>query len=88
LAFYIPWDAENTSQIILNGGQNVSITGTVLVPRNEITANGGANFKALNSQVIARRFIASGNGDFEVAYDPGQNWGSAPAASPTIELIK
>ena len=86
LLFYMPWS--NTSPVIINGGSNVTITGTMLMPHSAVTANGGASFNALHSQIIGYSFLFNGGGNFDVNYNPNENYGSSPSVSSTIELIK
>jgi Flp pilus assembly protein TadG len=86
LTFYMPWS--NTSPVNVNGGSTVNITGTMLMPHSDITANGGAGFAGFNSQIIGSTFKFNGGGDFTVNYNPSQNYGASPAEMPTIELIK
>ena len=84
LALYMPWS--NTSSFILNGGSGVSITGTLLAPHSDITANGASNFQSLNSQIVGYDFIFNGGGTFKVNFSAGQNYGTPTTAY--VELIK
>ena len=84
LVLYMPWS--NTSNSTLNGGSNVSITGTILAPHSNITANGASNFKSLNSQIVGYTFIFNGGGTFKVNFSAGQNYGTPTTAY--VELIK
>ena len=84
LLIYMPWT--NTSSFILNGGSTVNVTGTILAPHSNITANGGSSFHAYNSQIIGYTFIFNGGGTFEVNFDASVNYGAASAS--TVQLIK
>jgi len=84
LLIYMPWS--NTSSFTLNGGSSVSVTGTILAPHSNITANGASNFKDLNSQIVGYTFIFNGGGTFDVNYNAGQNYGTPTTAY--VELIK
>jgi Flp pilus assembly protein TadG len=84
LVLYMPWS--NTSPFILNGGSGVSVTGTILAPHSDITANGASNFQSLNSQIVGYDFIFNGGGTFKVNFNAGQNYGTPTTAY--VELIK
>jgi Flp pilus assembly protein TadG len=84
LVLYMPWS--NTSSLILNGGSNVTVTGTILAPHSGITANGNSNFKALNSQIVGYTFIFNGGGTFTVTFNANQNYGTPTTA--LVELFK
>jgi len=84
LAIYMPWS--NTSSFLLNGGSGVNITGTILAPHSDITANGASNFQSLNSQIVGYDFIFNGGGTFKVNFNAGQNYGTPTTAY--VELIK
>ncbi|MFZ1042455.1 MAG: pilus assembly protein TadG-related protein [Anaerolineales bacterium] len=84
LALYMPWS--NTSSFILNGGSGVNITGTLLAPHSNITANGASNFQSLNSQIVGYTFIFNGGGTFKVNFSAGQNYGTPTTAY--VDLIK
>ena len=84
LVLYMPWS--NTSSFILNGGSGVNITGTLLAPHADITANGASNFQSLNSQIVGHDFIFNGGGTFKVNFNAGQNYGTPTTAY--VELIK
>jgi hypothetical protein len=71
LLVYKPWG--NTDQLTLNGGSNIHLTGTFLVPSSEVVYNGGVNFE-LHSQIIAHTFIVNGNADVDIYYVPSENY--------------
>ena len=81
---YMPWS--NTSSFNLNGGSHVTVTGTILAPHSNITANGNSSFKALNSQIVGYTFIFNGGGTFNVTFNAAQNYGTPTTA--LVELIK
>jgi len=84
LVMYMPWS--NTSSFNLNGGSHVTVTGTILAPHSNITANGNSSFKALNSQIVGYTFIFNGGGPFNVTFNAGQNYGTPTTA--LVELFK
>ncbi len=84
LLIYLPWS--NTSPFDLNGGSTVNVQGTILAPHSNITANGGSNFAALNSQVVGYKFIFNGGGSFVVSYDAKVNW--SPTQKAVVQLVK
>lgn len=84
LVLYMPWS--NTSSFILNGGSGVSVTGTLLAPHSNITANGASNFQSLNSQIVGYTFIFNGGGTFNVNFNASQNYGTPTTA--IVQLIK
>jgi len=83
LLIQMPWS--NTNSVIFNGGSNVKLQGTILVPHSDVTFNGGSGF-VLNGQVIGYTFIANGNSTQDITYVASQNYN--PPNDPTIELTK
>ena len=83
LLIYKPWD--NTSPITLNGGTDIHLTGTFLVPNSPLTLNGGTGLE-LHSQLIASTFKINGSANVDIYYLPSENY--SPPNSPTIQLTK
>jgi hypothetical protein len=83
LLFYKPWN--NTTPFNLNGGTNSVIRGTILMPRVDVTFNGGSGME-VHGQVIASTFIVDGGNQADIYYDPNDNYN--PPSEPTIESIK
>ncbi len=85
LLVYMPWS--NTTPIKYNGGSNIHLTGTALMPHAPVTFNGGVNFE-LHSQIIAYEYIVNGGGAVDIYYTASENYNPPVAANPTIELTK
>ncbi|MFT3895217.1 MAG: Tad domain-containing protein [Anaerolineales bacterium] len=83
LLFHKPWT--NTTDTILNGGSNVHLTGTFMVPHSNVTFNGGNGFE-LHGQVVGFTFKLNGGSVQDIYYVPGENYN--PPSSPTIEIAK
>lgn len=83
LLVYKPWG--NTDQLTLNGGSNIHLTGTFLVPSSEVVFNGGVDF-VLRSQIIAYTYIVNGNADVDIWYYPEDNFFSAPPPNYNLSI--
>jgi hypothetical protein len=75
----------NIVPLNLNGGSNISLTGTFMAPGSDIQYNGGNTF-VLHSQIIGSTFKINGQAQLEIYYDPSQNY--SPPSSPLIQLTK
>lgn len=84
LNIYLPWD--NTAQLIINGGSNVQIVGTILAPHAEIQLNGSAGFEAMRSQIIGYTVTIDGGVPTYVNYSDADNFGQPVPA--IVELTK
>jgi hypothetical protein len=82
LLIYMPWS--NTTDVKINGGSTVDITGTIMIPHADLTINGGADMNALNSQIIAHTTKFNGNGNIKVEFNADENF--KPAEAPIVEL--
>ncbi len=71
LLIHKPWS--NSQQITLNGGSNIHLTGTFMVPASPVIFNGGVNFE-LHSQIIGYTYIANGGGDVDIYYVASENY--------------
>ncbi len=85
LLVYMPWS--NTTPITFNGGSNIHLTGTCLMPHSNITFNGGVNFE-LHSQIVGYQYIVNGGGAVDIYYVASENYNPPAAANPTIQLTK
>lgn len=83
LLIHKPFD--NHEDIILNGGSNIDLTGTFMVPGSHVRINGDANFD-LHSQIIGSTFTVAGSAQVDIFYDPNENY--SPPNSPVIQLTK
>ena len=83
LLIHKPWS--NTTSTIFNGGSNVDLTGTILIPHSDVTFNGGSGFE-LHGQVVGYTFLANGNSIQDIYYVASENYN--PPNDPTIELAK
>ena len=85
LLIYQPW--ENTNAFILNGNTGSVLTGTILVPKSDVTYNGGAEFE-LHGQVIGYTFKVNGGGHSDIYYKASENYQPPGPAEATIQLTK
>jgi hypothetical protein len=91
LLIHMPWG--NTNNTILNGGSDIHLTGTFMVPQSPVTFNGGVDFE-LHSQIIGYTYIVNGNADVDIYfvasenYQPPSSGEPSESESPTIELTK
>jgi hypothetical protein len=85
LLIHMPWG--NTNNVIINGGSNIHITGTFLVPQCPVTYNGGSNFE-LHSQIIGYSYIVNGNTDVDIYFVASENYQPPDVDTPTIELTE
>jgi hypothetical protein len=85
LLVHKPW--ENNQRVTLNGGSDIHLTGTFLVPGSPVTFNGGVDFE-LHSQIIGYDYIVNGNADVHIYFIPGENYQVPIVSSPTIEFTK
>jgi hypothetical protein len=83
LLIHKPW--ENTSTVQLNGGANISLTGTFMVPGSPVIYNGNVDF-VLHSQIIGSTFTINGGARLDIYYVPSENY-QAPD-NPIIQLTK
>jgi len=85
LLIYKPWD--NPKPVTINGGANIHLTGTVLVPSSPVTFNSDTHFE-VHSQIIASTFLMDSDSDINIHYVPSENFGAPGGANPTIQLTK
>jgi Flp pilus assembly protein TadG len=94
LLLYKPW--ENNQRVTLNGGSNIHLTGTFMVPSSPVTFNGGVNFE-LHSKIVGYDYIVNGNADVDIYYLANENYntstiiasgGAATSVPPTPTSIK
>jgi len=77
-------DPSNTSDIILNGNQGTTYTGTVFAPSALVTLNGSGTTLGVNSQIIGLNVKITGTAEVDITYDQAMNY-SLP---PSIDLAK
>jgi hypothetical protein len=83
LLIHKPWD--NHTDVTLNGGSNINLTGTFMVPGSHVLINGDASFD-LHSQIIGSTFTVAGTSLVNIFYEPSENY--SPPNSPLIQLTK
>lgn len=83
LLIHKPWD--NHQEVLLNGGANIDLTGTFMVPGSPVRINGDANFD-LHSQIVGSTFKVAGTSTVNIFYDPSENY--SPPNSPMIQLTQ
>lgn len=85
LLIHMPWS--NTTPIKFNGGSDIHMTGTALMPHSHVTFNGGVNFE-LHSQIIGYEYIVNGGGTVDIYYVAEENFNPVPPSTPVLEFIK
>ncbi|HEX2980810.1 MAG TPA: pilus assembly protein TadG-related protein [Anaerolineaceae bacterium] len=68
---YGPVDSSDT--IDLNGGANITFTGTIYAPNSAVNLLGNEDATALHSQVIGNTIEVGGTADLNVAYNEAEN---------------
>jgi len=85
LLVHMPWS--NQTPIKFNGGSDIHLTGTCLMPHSHVTFNGGVNFE-LHSQIIGYEYIVNGGGTVDIYYVAEENYNPPTLSDPTIEFTK
>ncbi len=85
IAIYEP--TGNKNSLIVCGGSNDTITGSIIAPDAEIHLNGSANANGINSQIVGDKIVTEGNSQITINYDPNLNF-SGTSSSTTIDLLK
>jgi Flp pilus assembly protein TadG len=71
IALYQDRRALDTANNIINGNAGSTVTGTLYLPSQELTYDGGGNTAAICTQFVTRRIIFSGNDTTSNKYLPG-----------------
>jgi Flp pilus assembly protein TadG len=82
LLIYLP--PENKSRVVLNGGADSDITGTILAPASPILIKGMDAKRGFHSQIIGYTIEADGSSNVVINYNPEQNFWSMNM--PEIQL--
>lgn len=82
LLIYLP--QENDSKVVLNGGPDSSIAGTILAPASPIILKGMDSPTGFHSQIIGYTIEADGSSDIKINYKNEQNWDSL--SMPEVQL--
>jgi hypothetical protein len=72
LLIYLPMD--NKSKVVLNGGPDSSIKGTILAPASLILIKGMESQTGFHSQIIGYTVEADGNSNVVIVYNDEQNY--------------
>jgi len=84
LLVYMPID--NNNKVVLNGGSDSSIKGTILAPGATIHINGSDMKKGFQSQIIGYRIDVSGDSNVIIVYNDDQNYDAI--TMPEVELTE
>jgi hypothetical protein len=82
LLLYLPMD--NNAKVVLNGGANSDISGTILAPSSEIHINGNDSASGFRSQIIGYRIDVNGNANIVIKYNDEQNYNTL--TMPEVQL--
>ena len=84
LLIYMPID--NKNKVVLNGGRDASIKGTILAPGATIHINGNDLLAGFHSQIIGFRIDVSGDSNVVIKYNDEQNYDAI--TMPEVELTE
>jgi hypothetical protein len=82
LLLYLPMD--NNAKVVLNGGANSDISGTILAPSSNIHINGNDSSSGFRSQIIGYRIDVNGNANIIIKYNDEQNYNTL--TMPEVQL--
>lgn len=82
LLIYLPMD--NKSLVVLNGGRDSDIRGTILAPSSKIRILGNDSHSGFHSQIIGYLIEVGGNAKIYIRYTEEQNY--ATFSSPEIQF--
>lgn len=82
LLLYLPMD--NNAKVVLNGGANSDISGTILAPSSNIHINGNDSASGFRSQIIGYRIDVNGNANIVIKYNDEQNYNTL--TMPEVQL--
>lgn len=84
LLIYLPM--ENDSVVMLNGGPESEIIGTILAPASRIVIQGNSSPKGFHSQIIGYTIEANGDNNVIIKYTVDENWQSL--TMPEVQLAE
>jgi hypothetical protein len=73
LLVYLPYG--NSSQLTVSGNASSEFTGSIIAVSSPVELRGNNQTLALSTQIIGYTVQMSGNGTFEIDYDPSQQYG-------------
>jgi hypothetical protein len=79
MVFYM--DRSNTSTFLIDGDGGIDVTGTLYGASATVQADGSGSGRALNAQMIAARFVVTGNSSLVIDYDADVVFGGGGGAS-------
>jgi len=82
LLLYLPM--KNTSKVVLNGGAESNIQGTILAPASTIHINGNDAASGFHSQIIGYMIDVNGNSNIVIKYLDSQNFNTL--TMPEVQL--
>jgi Flp pilus assembly protein TadG len=82
LLLYLPMD--NNSKVVLNGGAESNIKGTILAPASAIHINGNDSTAGFKSQIIGYTIDVNGNSNVVINYIDEQNYNTL--TMPEVQL--
>lgn len=84
LLLYVPMD--NPSKVVLNGGADSNIRGTILAPSSEVHINGNESKAGFKSQIIGYRIDVNGIDNVVINYIDEQNYNTL--TMPEVQLAE
>jgi len=82
LLIYLP--LENSSKVVLDGGQGSVISGTIFAPAAPILIKGNNSPSGFQSQIIGYTIEVDGSGNIAIVYNDAQNYDSM--TMPEVQL--
>jgi len=86
LTMYV--DRNNANDVTLNGSGTAAINGTIYAPNSAYKLTGSYSSVVSDSQIICSWADIQGSGDFNLVYDPANNYNPTPPGSPEIQFIQ
>jgi hypothetical protein len=82
LLMFVPMD--NHDKVVLNGGSESKIKGTILAPASTIHINGNDSSSGFHSQIIGYTVDVNGDSNVVIVYDDDQNYNTM--TMPEVQL--
>jgi hypothetical protein len=82
LLLFVPMD--NKNKVVLNGGADSNIKGTILAPASEIHINGNDSSTGFHSQIIGYTIDVNGSSNIVIKYNDDQNFNTL--SMPEVQL--
>lgn len=82
LLIYVPM--ASGAKVVLNGGPESAMVGTILAPASDIVINGNSSSSGFHSQIVGYRIEVDSSGTIVIIYDSSQNYSAT--TMPEVQL--